>query len=449
MIAYLYRPQTLRVLGTRAPQDVVAGALRRRPARVDPDAQDLQVSDDQELVRRLRAGDGGAWDALDRRYRAALERFARRMLHDVAPDQVEDVVQEALWRAHRALQRDARVLELRPWLYRLTRNCCLDERARVRTDAVELERAAGIADRADGPAAVFERRGALRTLLDESPACPSSSVTRCCGASSTGSTHDELAAELGLTAVATRSLVHRARGALTRAAEGRALGCDDVRLRHPRRARRAPPPDRADAAPPRDLLELPRAPVRPACAAPDARRARAAGRPAGRARRDRLRRVAGEGGGDRDHGRGRRRRLGRALPGGRPGPARGPLDRDAEPATRRRRPDPRRRGGRPRHGPYPEVRERGRDVRYPRAARDRRSACPPGLRLARPPAAEGGRVSAHYGATTTIGADQAGEIVLTDAQREVVVRGRAVPPAGRAGSLVDPSNARESLTRTR
>ena len=82
---------------------------------------------DADLVRRLRAGDATAWDAIDRRHRPALERFARRMLRDVALDQVEDVVQEALWRAHRALHRDTRVLELRPWLYRLTRNCCLDE----------------------------------------------------------------------------------------------------------------------------------------------------------------------------------------------------------------------------------------------------------------------------------------------------------------------------------
>ena len=157
MIAYLYRPQTLRVLGTARRRTWSLVRFDRRPARLDPDEQDLQVTrgpSDQELVRRLRAGDTGAWDVLDRRYRAALERFARRMLHDVAPDQVEDVVQEALWRAHRALQRDTRVLELRPWLYRLTRNCCLDERARVRTDAVELERAADVADRADGPAAI-------------------------------------------------------------------------------------------------------------------------------------------------------------------------------------------------------------------------------------------------------------------------------------------------------
>jgi RNA polymerase sigma factor (sigma-70 family) len=182
---------------------------------------------DAALIRRLRAGDERAWEQIDRRYRGQLERFARRMLRDVAPDQVEDVVQEALWRAHRALHRDQRVLELRPWLYRLTRNCCLDERARVRTDAVEL--APDLPDRGDGPAGVLERRTALRTLLDDLAQLPDLQRHALLRRELDGVSHDELADELGLTSGATRSLVHRARAALTRAAEGRTLSCTDVR----------------------------------------------------------------------------------------------------------------------------------------------------------------------------------------------------------------------------
>jgi RNA polymerase sigma factor (sigma-70 family) len=182
---------------------------------------------DAGLIRRLRAGDASAWDAIDRRYRRELERFARRMLFDVAPDQVDDVVQEALWRAHRALHRDTRVIELRPWLYRLTRNCCLDERARVRTDAVEL--APDLPDRADGPAATIERRSALRTLLDDLAQLPELQRHALLRRELDGVTHEELAGELGLSHGATRSLVHRARAALTRAAEGRTLACSDVR----------------------------------------------------------------------------------------------------------------------------------------------------------------------------------------------------------------------------
>ena len=184
---------------------------------------------DEVLVRRLRAGEDGAWDAIDRRYRDDLRRFARRMLGDVAPDQVDDVVQEALWRAHRALHRDERVLELRPWLYRLTRNCCLDERARVRTDAVELDRAAEVADRRDGPAATLERRSALRTLLDDLARLPEVQRHALLRRELDGVSHEQLANELGVSNGAARSLVHRARAALTRAAEGRTVVCADVR----------------------------------------------------------------------------------------------------------------------------------------------------------------------------------------------------------------------------
>ena len=67
------------------------------------------------------------------RHHAALERFARKILGR-GSERAEDVVQEAMLRASRALLRDDRHIELKPWLFRLTRNCALDELARVRTD---------------------------------------------------------------------------------------------------------------------------------------------------------------------------------------------------------------------------------------------------------------------------------------------------------------------------
>src|SRR5262249_18227177 len=47
-------------------------------------------------------------------------------------------VQEALIRAHRALRRDERHLHVRAYMFRIVRNCCLDELARLRTDSVAL-----------------------------------------------------------------------------------------------------------------------------------------------------------------------------------------------------------------------------------------------------------------------------------------------------------------------
>ena len=182
---------------------------------------------DAVLIQRLRGGDAAAWDAIDRRYRVEMERFARRMLHDVAPDQVEDVVQEAMWRAYRALHRDERAIELRPWLYRLTRNCCLDERARQRTDAVELDGL--VADGRDEPVVVAERRAALRTLLDDLAGLPDLQRHALLRREIDGLSHDQIALELGMTSQATRSLVHRARGALARTVDARNAECGDIR----------------------------------------------------------------------------------------------------------------------------------------------------------------------------------------------------------------------------
>ena len=385
-------------------------------------------------MRRLRAGDTAAWDVLDRRYRTALERFARRMLHDLAPDQVEDVVQESLWRAHRALQRDTRVLELRPWLYRLTRNCCLDERARVRTDAVELERAAGVADRADGPAATVERRGALRTLLDDVARLPDLQRHALLRRELDGVSHDDLAAELGMTAAATRSLVHRARGALTRAAEGRALGCHDVRadIFAAHDGRRRP-----TARTLRHLATCPTCRALQSALRAQRRSLAALAPPVGL--------IAALGGIGFAGWHAKATAIGTTavvaagvsvelFQAGDPSPL--ALQSIAVPGKHVA-------AGAPLPKDVAVVRGA---VSYP-DVRTVTLSCPPGLRLADLLPPEGGRVSAHYGATTTIGADQSGEIVLTGPARGVQVRVAALcrRPDAR-GSIVDPSNATRAST---
>ena len=388
----------------------------------------MSRASDQELVQRLRAGDTGAWDILDRRYRRALERFARRMLHDVANDQVEDVVQEALWRAHRALQRDTRVLELRPWLYRLTRNCCLDERARVRTDAVELERAAGVADRADGPAAIFERRGALRTLLDDLARLPDLQRHALLRRELDGLSHDEVAAELGLTAGATRSLVHRARGALTRAAEGRALGCHDVRsdILEAHDQRRRP-----KARTVRHLATCPTCRALQTALRSQRRSLAALAPPVGL--------IAALGGFGIAGWHAKATAMGTTavvaagvsvelFQAGDPAPL--GVQSIALPGKQVA-------AGAPLPDGVAVVRG---VVSYPEV-RTVTLACPPGLRLADLLPPDGARVGARYAPTTTIGADQSGEIVLSGAARDAEVTVAALcrrPDA--AGSIVDPSN---------
>ncbi|HWT93722.1 MAG TPA: sigma factor, partial [Solirubrobacteraceae bacterium] len=98
---------------------------------------DLREADDARLVAAYRAGDDAAFGRIFARHHTALLRYAQRMIANETV--AEDVVQEAMLRASRALRRDDRHMELKPWLYRLVRNCALDELSRVRTDSVELE----------------------------------------------------------------------------------------------------------------------------------------------------------------------------------------------------------------------------------------------------------------------------------------------------------------------
>ena len=362
-----------------------------------------------------------------------LERFARRMLVDVAPDQVDDVVQEALWRAHRALHRDTRVLELRPWLYRLTRNCCLDERARVRTDAVELRAGARRPARRTGGDARAPRRAAHAARRPRAAA--RTAAARAAAARARRLSHDELASRAG--AHPRRHAQPRAPGA-RRAhprRRGAHVGCDRRPPRHPRRLRRAAPADRPHAAPPRTcsscraLQSALRSQRRKlAVLAPPVGLLAALGGVS-------LARRAREGGDDRDDAVVAAGVSVELFEAGDPAPM--ALTSIAVPGkrARRRRADPRRRRDRPARG------------RFPSSATSRWPARR-GLRLADLLPPEGGRVSAHYDAATTIGADQTGRVVLTGDRRARHGR-RAVPAARRERSIVDASTPSGRCPRSR
>jgi RNA polymerase sigma factor (sigma-70 family) len=185
--------------------------------------------DDDALVAAFRAGDEAAFEMIDARYRAALIRYARRVLRGTDDDLAEDVVQEALWRAHRALRRDARPMKLRAWLYKLVRNCALDEIGRVRIDSLDVADERPAADPRDEPAAAAERRDDLRRLLGDVAALPATQRHALVRRELDGLSHADIAAELAVTPLAVRMLVHRARAGLAGAAEARGPICAAVR----------------------------------------------------------------------------------------------------------------------------------------------------------------------------------------------------------------------------
>jgi RNA polymerase sigma factor (sigma-70 family) len=171
--------------------------------------------DDSEVVRRFRAGDDAAFEEIVGRYRPRLLAFARRLLGNRRED-ADDVLQEALLRAHRSLRRDDRPINLRAWLFTLTRNCCLDELARRHGDSVDLDAPSAQLALVDpvSPATVVERRAGMREMLDGIACLPATQRHALVRRELDGASHREIAAELGITPLACRSLVHRARQAL-------------------------------------------------------------------------------------------------------------------------------------------------------------------------------------------------------------------------------------------
>src|SRR4051794_32006596 len=92
---------------------------------MSPVAMTRPAADERALIASAQAGDERAFRALVDPHRRVLEVHAYRMLgsrHDA-----EDVVQETLLRAWRALERFERRASVSTWLYRIATNACLDE----------------------------------------------------------------------------------------------------------------------------------------------------------------------------------------------------------------------------------------------------------------------------------------------------------------------------------
>lgn len=109
-------------------------------AQHGPEPADMPVSQPDEqpsLADRLRAGAPGASDELVAEYRPALVRFAYGYLGDAAA--AEDAAQDVLMKA---LDASSTPDAIRPWLYRVARNHCLNliRNRRVRGEEALPER---------------------------------------------------------------------------------------------------------------------------------------------------------------------------------------------------------------------------------------------------------------------------------------------------------------------
>jgi RNA polymerase sigma-70 factor (ECF subfamily) len=86
------------------------------------------TDEETAALRRVRAGDPDAFEAIVRLHARAIRRVAARIVG--AGDAADDVVQETLLRAFRALDRFDERLALAPWLHRIAANAAIDEARR-------------------------------------------------------------------------------------------------------------------------------------------------------------------------------------------------------------------------------------------------------------------------------------------------------------------------------
>ncbi|MET0600358.1 MAG: sigma-70 family RNA polymerase sigma factor, partial [Baekduia sp.] len=179
----------------------------------------LAAMADETLVGLVAAGSDDAFAALDARYRRRLVRFARGFVPGGTAD-AEDVVQDAMVRAVRALRNGSRPDAVGAWLHRITRNCALDLTAsRRRHPVVEL------ADHAHPPAedaqTAVERSLGVRGLVADVSQLPVTQRSALVLRELEGRSYADIADELDTTVPAVKSLLVRARQGLKRARDGR------------------------------------------------------------------------------------------------------------------------------------------------------------------------------------------------------------------------------------
>lgn len=165
--------------------------------------------DEKELIELASDGDAEAFGELVWRYRDTVYTLAVRL---VGVDLAQDVAQEALIRAWRALPRFRGEAALGTWLHRITVNTAWTLRKRsARHDSLPLEDHDAVEDDGPSPELAGELvgiRSRLREVIDQlSPGQRSVLVLY----DVYDWTHAEVARELGITQTTAKVRLHRAR----------------------------------------------------------------------------------------------------------------------------------------------------------------------------------------------------------------------------------------------
>ena len=185
----------------------------------------LRLRSDEQLVALLRSGHDEAFQAIHDRYRQRLFAYMRQMLP--LRQDAEDALQEVFERAYASLRAGDRELALRPWLYRIAHNRCVDHLRRPPPPPPEAMLQIGCPPR--DPVTEADCRETLRRLLSDVRRLPDQQRSALLMRELGGISYADVAQALGVTVPAVKSLLVRARVSLAAAGEARDTACEEIR----------------------------------------------------------------------------------------------------------------------------------------------------------------------------------------------------------------------------
>jgi RNA polymerase sigma factor (sigma-70 family) len=187
----------------------------------------LKFQEDSHLVALTRRGHQHAFEMLVERYQSRLLGFCRQMLGST--EDAEDVLQEVFVAAYNAMVADEREIAVRPWLYRIARNRCLNHLRKPTADGQDtmdehphmhgvttLER--------------VQTREEFRSLLEDVSHLPETQRSALLLREIDAMSYEEIAQAMDTTVPGVKSLLVRARIALAESSQARQLTCDEVRV---------------------------------------------------------------------------------------------------------------------------------------------------------------------------------------------------------------------------
>jgi RNA polymerase sigma factor (sigma-70 family) len=187
----------------------------------------LKLQGDGRLISLARGGNAGAFETIVDRYQGRLLGFCRQMLGST--EDAEDVLQEVFVNAYRAMLADEREINLRPWLYRIARNRCLNHLRKPTADAQESMDMVPVVEAA-ATAEKVHNREEFRQLLSDVGKLPETQRTALLLREMDAMSYEEIAATMDTSVPSVKSLLVRARISLAEASQARQLTCGEVRL---------------------------------------------------------------------------------------------------------------------------------------------------------------------------------------------------------------------------